>query len=173
MWADSKKKIANDIDLASKNFVDVIVQYGHAPSNDNAAKSQNHNAVIKKNLDVIKGVVMSIPADQVSALVDEDSDITFVSPDRSLQSTGYTDAFLAVSGDLSKASGWSGQGVTVAVVDSGIGNADDLKDSLGKSRILYSQDFTGQGTDDQYGHGTHVAGIIGGTARSLPALAVS
>ena len=30
------------------------------------------------------------------------------------------------------------------------------------SRILASFDYTGEGSDDLYGHGTHVAGIIGG-----------
>src|SRR6516162_546897 len=34
--------------------------------------------------------------------------------------------------------------------------------TAGSSRIVYSADFVGTGTDDQYGHGTHVAGIIGG-----------
>src|SRR5207247_1483069 len=31
-----------------------------------------------------------------------------------------------------------------------------------KCRIVYIQDFVGGGTDDHYGHGTHVAGIVGG-----------
>ena len=57
-----------------------------------------------------------------------------------------------------------GQGVTVAVVDSGISQHNDLRDAAGNSRILAQVDFTGnQGLpDDYYGHGTHVAGIIGG-----------
>ena len=32
----------------------------------------------------------------------------------------------------------------------------------GSSRLLASFDYTGEGSDDLYGHGTHVAGIIGG-----------
>ena len=44
------------------------------------------------------------------------------------------------------------------MIDSGIGSHSDLSGS-----IVYSQDFTGSGnTDDKYGHGTLVAGIIGG-----------
>ena len=33
-----------------------------------------------------------------------------------------------------------------------------------RSRIKASFDYTGDGLDDGYGHGTHVAGIIGGNA---------
>ncbi len=62
-------------------------------------------------------------------------------------------------------------GVGVAVIDSGINDSHpDLWDSTQtSSRVVYHQDFTGT-ADHQlerrplrlYGHGTHVAGIIGG-----------
>jgi serine protease AprX len=56
----------------------------------------------------------------------------------------------------------NGQGVTVAVVDSGVAYQADFQS--GKvSRILTAQSFSGDSKiDDLYGHGTHVAGIIGG-----------
>ncbi len=64
------------------------------------------------------------------------------------------------------AMGDEGQGVTVAVVDSGIDNnhADfNLSAADPQSRILADEQFGGSGTDqDKYGHGTHIAGIIGG-----------
>lgn len=50
--------------------------------------------------------------------------------------------------------GYTGLGVRVAVVDSGIGPHPDL-------RVTMGADFTGSGTwADAAGHGTHVAGII-------------
>jgi serine protease AprX len=58
-----------------------------------------------------------------------------------------------------------GQGVTVAVLDSGMNNHDDLEDRWNNSRISASVRFTDNpngGTTDRYGHGNHVAGIIGG-----------
>jgi serine protease AprX len=60
------------------------------------------------------------------------------------------------------AQGDSGQGITVAVLDSGIAAVDDL--ALPSSRIVASVDFTGtpSGNGDPGGHGTHVAGIVGG-----------
>lgn len=60
-----------------------------------------------------------------------------------------------------------GQGVTVAVVDSGIAREKDFKGADGRSRILANVSFVGeQGASDHYGHGTHVAGLVGGNGAS-------
>ncbi|MFZ4663224.1 MAG: PA14 domain-containing protein [Caldilineaceae bacterium] len=57
-----------------------------------------------------------------------------------------------------------GNGVTVAVVDSGIAPHVDFNNTTGQSRVLARVSFTTGGNtflDDFYGHGTHVAGAIG------------
>ena len=62
-----------------------------------------------------------------------------------------------------------GQGMVVAVIDSGI-NAKhpDFLDSQGQSRVVASVYLNSatQDTNDYYGHGTHVAGIIGGNGQA-------
>lgn len=68
----------------------------------------------------------------------------------------YTAA--AVNASALWTAGWTGVGVGVAVVDSGINASPNL------SNIAYKQDFTGvtgpASGSDQFGHGQHVAGII-------------
>ncbi len=47
------------------------------------------------------------------------------------------------------------------MIDSGVSNNPDLKNG-GATRIVYNESFISGGTDDYYGHGEHVAGIIAG-----------
>src|SRR5215468_5001100 len=79
----------------------------------------------------------------------------------------YTDAAMNVTAAVNSA--YDGTGITVAVIDSGINDKHADLGNGSKSRVLYHQDFTGTTTYlnnkhvwDLYGHGTHVAGIIGG-----------
>ena len=64
-------------------------------------------------------------------------------------------------------SGRRGQGVTAYVVDSGV--APDHRDLAGRVRAGFTAIDDGRGTADCDGHGTHVAGTIGGTARGVAA----
>lgn len=50
--------------------------------------------------------------------------------------------------------GYKGQGIKVAVLDTGIVSHPDLS-------TVHVEDMTGTGPNDDHGHGTHVAGIIG------------
>jgi subtilisin family serine protease len=60
-----------------------------------------------------------------------------------------------------------GKSIGIAVLDSGVYAAHRMfKGRDGKSRVVYSKDFTGEGrTDDPYGHGTHVAGLAAGNGQ--------
>ncbi|NIK55358.1 S8 family serine peptidase [Kribbella shirazensis] len=55
--------------------------------------------------------------------------------------------------------GLDGRGVKVAVVDSGI---DSGHPALA-GKVTAAADFTGEGTQDDLGHGTHVASLVAGT----------
>ena len=60
--------------------------------------------------------------------------------------------------------GLDGAGIGIAVIDSGIAYHDDLADASGPQRVDRFVDFVGGQSMpyDDYGHGTHVAGIIAG-----------
>ncbi len=63
-----------------------------------------------------------------------------------------------------------GQGVGVAIVDSGINPQDDFYTIMGRNRLVAAVNYNegyNQHVYDVYGHGNHVAGLIGGSgARS-------
>jgi subtilisin family serine protease len=60
-----------------------------------------------------------------------------------------------------------GKNIGIAILDSGIYAVHKaFLGRDGKSRVVYSKDFTGEGrTDDPYGHGTHVAGLAAGNGQ--------
>jgi serine protease AprX len=67
------------------------------------------------------------------------------------------------------ASNPQGQGIGVAVVDSGINWQTDLYTIGGQNRVVANVRFNtdyNQTTFDNFGHGSHVAGIVGGNGRT-------
>jgi serine protease AprX len=70
--------------------------------------------------------------------------------------------------------GLHGEGIGVAVIDSGIFRDRDFSTEVGKpfTRVEFSRNFYSDSntTADLFGHGTHVAGIIGGNGGASPDL---
>jgi serine protease AprX len=126
---------------------------------------------VQTQFHLINGVLASIPT-AAAAVLDALPGIV-VTPDAQVslqdvpESTGPhapSDAFLTQTGASQLAAqGDTGQGVTVAVVDTGI---DQLPDFSG--RLIGGVDLTGGGDpfQDSYGHGTFVAGLIAGDGAS-------
>jgi serine protease AprX len=126
---------------------------------------------VQTQFHLINGVIASIPT-AAAAVLDALPGIS-ITPDAQVslqdvpESTGPhapSDAFLTQTGASQlAAAGDTGQGVTVAVVDTGI---DQLPDFSG--RLIGGVDLTGGGNpfQDGYGHGTFVAGLIAGDGAS-------
>jgi len=147
----------------------VIVQYKNAASSKQMAKSQFQGAKLNSTLSLVNGGAFTMSAAAIRLLA-ADANVAYISPDRKLKGMDdLTDSAVGVSTAWN--SGYDGTGIGVAIIDSGINdNHADLDDSTGTvSRVVYHQDFTGTSTTnsygatwDLYGHGTHVAGIVGG-----------
>jgi serine protease AprX len=153
---------------AQGQTVRVIVQYKQVPTTAHYATMKNRGGLLHAKLHMIKGAAFTIP---VSALpkLEADPEISSVTIDHPMNVLDET-TDLATGVQSAWNAGYTGAGVTVAVIDSGINdNHPDLRNANGTSRVVYHQDFTGTPTTnssggkyDLYGHGTHVAGIIGG-----------
>ena len=159
-------KISRDLKAKeASGQVDVIVQFRSVPTAAHHQKVFNRGGKLKRQLGRFKGAAYTMPASELEDLA-SDPAVLYITPDRKLHgaSTGQPAAVLdfhneTINAPVAWAQGLDGTGIGVAVIDSGIGNVPDLT----ASNIVYSQDFTGSGSAaDQYGHGTHVAGIIAG-----------
>ena len=94
------------------------------------------------------------------------SDVLYITPDRSVNLLSDT-ATAAVNAPVAWKSNYTGSGIAVALIDSGVNTHPDLNGSSSRSRVVYSQSFlSASSTADQYGHGTHVAGLIAGDGAS-------
>src|SRR5215468_9035449 len=144
--------------------VDVIVQYRGKPTARHYARVARAGGTSKVHLEGIRGAAFHLPGSALRTLAN-DPDVAYISPDRPVRSF-LSNAAPAVNAPYAWALGYDGSGIGVAVVDSGISGHDDLKDTNGHNRIVYQENFAADGgTADTYGHGEHIAGIIGGTGK--------
>src|SRR5712691_5422933 len=163
--SDGKKhKLSKDLDALKGGHngatVDVIIQFNQAPTAAHHQKVQSKGGVLNTKLDFIKGAHYTVPVESLDALAN-DPDVAYISPDREVSgSLDYVTS--AVGAPIAwNVYGLTGAGIGVAIIDSGIHNNNDFNPGPGQNRIVFSQDLVGRGTDDFYGHGTHVAGIVG------------
>jgi serine protease AprX len=154
---------------ASKNMITVIVQFRQMPNTTALAGMQSRGAAMRNRLHTIRAVTMRIPVSMLAEL-ESNPNVAYVTPDRPVSLTSWNEDYTtAVEADVAAAQyAQDGTGVGVAIIDSGVADHPDLHNAAGASRVVYSQSFVAGDTttDDQYGHGTHVAGLIGGTGAS-------
>ncbi len=131
--------------------------------------------VVTKDLPIINAFAAQLPAHAVPALARAQG-VRWVSLDapvvksvcvQCIDTSRLLNAYIwAIGADRlwNEAPYLQGQGVTVAIVDSGVNSHDDLKNPDGSLRIATSVHFNSftNNARDKYGHGTHVAGTIGG-----------
>lgn len=164
---------------APEQMVAVIVQKVTQDSDLDALVAQMGGKVTQ-DLHIINAFAAEMPAQSVLALSQEPG-VRWISPDGMVERSGKRistpgddlieplpeNYYLDTTGARSVWDmGLTGQGITVAVIDSGIFIDPDFSrlDKRNKIRVVWEESFSANSfkTDDATGHGTHVAGIIGG-----------
>src|ERR1700730_1928235 len=114
-------------------------------------------------LPLVNGVVALLDGNGIQSLSNQ-SNVVYISLDRPLSPT-LNNAAGAVNAEFAWQSNYTGAGIGVALIDSGVSNHPDLYTGiLPISRVVYQQSFVpgNSSPSDQYGHGTHIAGLIAG-----------
>jgi serine protease AprX len=158
-------KLSADFDRNGKpdSLLDVIVQFKVRPQAKHYARMAARGASTKARLHSINAAAFKIPASALAEL-EADPDVAFVSPDRQVQQTSTETDFYdqAVGAPYAWSVGFDGNGIGVAVIDSGVTDNGDFSGDSGGTRVVYNQNFSTDGVNNAYGHGSHVAGIIAG-----------
>lgn len=142
---------------------DVIVQFNSTPTTTMISAVTMPGGSLKKKFNKVPGASFSLPPTAIAALI-SNPNVRYASADRKVKGT-LEFAQPTTKANLALAAGYDGGTVGVAVIDSGINASADLSASAKNSgRVIYNESFVpnDSSTADAYGHGTHVAGIIGG-----------
>jgi serine protease AprX len=115
-------------------------------------------------LPIVNGLVASLDHNGIVSLSNQ-SNVVYISKDRPL--TPFLDnAAPAVNASAAWQSNYTGAGIGVALIDSGVNTHPDLFTTglFPTSRVVYNQSFVpgDSSAADAYGHGTHIAGLIAG-----------
>ncbi|MDQ2938539.1 MAG: S8 family serine peptidase, partial [Acidobacteriota bacterium] len=170
--ARKKDKIAADLrkqinKKGGGDPVKIIVQLNdHASGPLNSLLHGNGIKISKfKNFNFL---ALQVPASVVDSL-GSFPEVDFASVDSEVRSLGghiaHTTGADNVRSMGPNGNSLEGAGIGVAVLDSGVFSSHDsfMENQNFRSRVVVNQDFTGEGrTDDQYGHGTHVAAAAAG-----------
>src|ERR1051325_10333188 len=156
--------------LGGATLVRVIVQ-----SKSSTATAQNDavasvGGVTQQSYQTLNTFVADVPLNQLAVLAARE-DVVYVSPDRPVKAalaltreTTGVDQVQGGNSNSTQLTGFTGKGVTIAVIDSGISYTHpDFAKNKNQSRIITRVDFTDRPmTGDPYGHGTGVASVAAG-----------
>lgn len=151
--AEVSSDLQNELDqLGPNDRIEVLVQTGPSMT-DQHVDAISQQGELRNRYDLFDGVHLELPVPAVDVL----SNLDFV---ESVEPNYEMGLFLSESaGQVEAETVWdyerTGEGVKTAVLDTGV-HAEHSG-----LNVAEQVDFTGEGTGDNNGHGTHVAGIVG------------
>ena len=146
----------------------VIIEFHDDRDAVNLVKANGGKA--GRRLGILKARVAKMPNRKLKALAN-DSRVKRIHLDRPTKSFAGRTAVTVGARAVQELMGYNGAGVGVGVIDSGITEwHDDLTVANGQGqRMAHFADFVNGYTQpyDDFGHGTHVAGIVAGNGRDM------
>ncbi|MBS4173081.1 S8 family serine peptidase [Bacillus sp. FJAT-49736] len=127
------------------------------------------NGNINQSFKNVSAVSISIPKENIGA-IKNNKNVLAVEQDKMVKITGQLVnwGIKDINAPLSWKSKYTGKGIKIAVLDTGISKHEDLEVSGGASFVSYTKSF-----NDDNGHGTHVAGIIGAKNNTIGVVGVA
>lgn len=143
---------------SSKELIPVIIRFKNGKYNDYNNMVLSMSETVKHTLPLVEGIACNMKKESIAKL-SNDPNIDYISFDNKVFAL-LDIANPSVSSSFPHNEGYMGDGITVAVVDTGVAPHIDLVKP--KSRIVGFKDFVNGKTKpyDDNGHGTHVAGIV-------------
>ena len=170
------------VDAALRTVTDatvrVIVQKDAGAGRTPERTVERLGGELGRDLSIVNGFSATLPTEAIPALAATPG-VRVLSLDRRMEpqgtaSSGIKSVYTKVVGsDAMAADGYTGRGVTVALVDTGVSNVPDLagrilevKDDI-TGAVAPCQNLSGEaGCQDSYGHGTFIAGLVAGNGAS-------
>lgn len=154
----AKREDRPDLDLTDPAAErHVIVQYQDAPTANHHRKVAARGGKLVHELGLVSSAHYSMTSAAARDLAN-DPEVVSIQPDREVH--GALDLTAkAVNAPAAWAANFTGTGIGVAVIDSGISPNIPAKVSAS-----FNFSGTASGSDDIWGHGTHVAGVVASSA---------
>ena len=182
MAAESSSEASANQNNAA-DFQDVIVRFKDKPGQAELHAFKGLGGNVSNVFTIIPAISGKLPAKAIEALKNNPQ-VEVVEPDYLVQALEYSpenelgNSWGAnhINADDALEAGYSGEGVKVAVLDSGVNfNHFDLRDNFDLSANELGYDFVSDDffPEDVYGHGTHVAGILAAASNGFGVVGVA
>jgi serine protease AprX len=137
--AAQSTKVSPDLQRSTASHVQVVVQYNNSPGLLDLQLLSTLGSILN-SLPLLNAIVADLPLSKVLSLANQ-SNVKYVSLDRPLSPT-LSNAAPAVNAFAAWQSGYTGAGIGVALIDSGVSSHPDLNGGfLGLSRVVWNQSF--------------------------------